>query len=139
MGIAHVLFALGGAIIAALGLLHGYYTVRDEAHPRLLAPRDAAVTEAMRNAALGISGQTDIWRAWIGFNLSHSLGAVVIGGGIALLGLLYPSALDHAPVFIGAPLILAAYLYLSIRYWFVVPTVGIALGLISVSLGSLLA
>ena len=36
----------------------------------------------MANSALRLSdGRTDMWRAWIGFNFSHSLGVLLLGLG----------------------------------------------------------
>ena len=41
---------------------------------------------AMRNAVVLLSSRTGVWRAWIGFNLSHSLGAILVGAFVLLVG-----------------------------------------------------
>jgi hypothetical protein len=135
---ASLLFALGGAIISLLGALHGLYTWRDAQHPKMLAPRDPALVEAMRAARLGLTAETNLWRAWIGFNFSHSLGAAVFGGGLVIIALAYPAALAEPSLRIGAPLVAALYLLMSVKYWFSIPTTGIAVALVLMILGAVL-
>jgi hypothetical protein len=66
--------------------------------------------------------------AWVGFNFSHSLGAVMFGVGCIALGLslrsiVLPKTVLLIPVGIGC-----LYLWLAIRYWFRIPVIGIAAG-----------
>ncbi len=69
-----------------------------------------------------------MWKAWIGFNASHSYGAM-------LFGLVYGYlALAHAPFLFASPFLLAVglvllggYGLLGWQYWFSVPFRGIAL------------
>jgi hypothetical protein len=68
-----------------------------------------------------------MWRAWLGFNLSHSLGAVLFGAFALALGNAWvepapPRFLILLPLGIGL-----VYLGLGLRYWYRVPTAGIAL------------
>jgi len=73
-----VLLILGGSVFSVLGVLHATYTLLDIRYPRRLVPVDPSVTQAMANSALRLSrGRTDMWRAWIGFNFSHSLGVLL--------------------------------------------------------------
>jgi hypothetical protein len=75
-----VLLILGGAVFVVLGGLHATYTLLDIRYPRRLVPVDPSVAQAMANSALRLSrGGTDMWRAWIGFNFSHSLGVFLVG------------------------------------------------------------
>ena len=75
------LLILGGAVFGVLGVLHTIYTLLDLRNPRRLAPVDPSVAHAMANSALRLSeGRTDMWRAWIGFNFSHSLGVLLVAG-----------------------------------------------------------
>jgi hypothetical protein len=68
------LLILGGAVFGVLGALHAVYTLLDLRNPRRLVPADPSLAQAMANSALRLSGgRTDRWRAWIGFNFSHSL------------------------------------------------------------------
>lgn len=58
-----------------------------------------------------------MWNAWIGFNLSHSLGAVLFGV------LCITAAL---PVWILV-LIAAIYEVLALKFWFRVPAIAIGI------------
>ena len=124
---AGILIAVGGLVFALLGLLHGFYTWADTRKPRRLAPDVPSVIDAMSCSSVRLSrGGTTMWRAWLGFNFSHSLGAVMFGTGCIALGIaLRTSALPKAallvPVAIGC-----LYLWLAIRYWFRIPAIGIA-------------
>jgi hypothetical protein len=73
-----ILLILGGAVFGVLGGLHAIYTLLDLRNPRRLVPVDPSVAHAMANSAVRLSrGGTDMWRAWIGFNFSHSLGVLL--------------------------------------------------------------
>ena len=75
-----ILLILGGSVFGVLGGLHAIYTLLDLRNPRRLVPVDPSVIHAMANSALRLSrGGTDMWRAWIGFNFSHSLGVLLVG------------------------------------------------------------
>ena len=74
-----VLLILGGSISCVLGGLHAIYTLLDMRNPRRLVPVDPSVAQAMANSALRLShGGTDMWRTWIGFNFTHSLGILLL-------------------------------------------------------------
>ena len=75
-----ILLLLGGTLFSVLGALHAIYTLLDLSNPRRLVPADLSVAQAMANSALTLSREgTDMWRAWIGFNFSHSLGVLLVG------------------------------------------------------------
>jgi hypothetical protein len=128
------LLVIGGCLFGILGLLHAVYTFADARNPRRLAPQDPAVLRSMSSTSVRISGgATTMWRAWLGFNFSHSLGALMFSAaciaaalalpGLALPGLALPKAALLLPVAIGV-----VYLWLAIHYWFRIPAIGIALG-----------
>jgi hypothetical protein len=131
MRITRLLLDLGGGIFLALGLLHALYTFLDVGRPRRLVPHDPAVAAAMAGSQLRLArGGTTMWRAWVGFNFSHSLGAVLfgmlcIGAGVAIGTVAVPAWILLAFVVIGL-----CYLSVSLLYWFRIPTAGIALGTI---------
>ena len=69
-----------------------------------------------------------MWRAWVGFNLSHSLGLVLFGGVIVLVGRTSASFGYNAGVFLPLAIVVAiAYLILSMAYWFRTPIIAIGL------------
>jgi hypothetical protein len=122
-----------------LGLIHAIYTIRDLFRPRHLAPMDQAVIHQMASTGVRLArGRTNMWDAWLGFNLSHGLGAVIFGlvcagAGVFAHKLALPKVTLLIPVLVGA-----IYLLLAIRFWFRVPAVGIAIGTGFLFLGWLL-
>jgi hypothetical protein len=129
MNTTRLLLDLGGAIFALLGLLHALYTFLDIRRPRRLVPQDPAVALAMAGSPVRLArGGTTMWRAWVGFNFSHSLGVVLFGllcicAGTTLGAIVLPSW-----TLLLFVLIALFYLGLSVLYWFRIPTAGIALG-----------
>jgi hypothetical protein len=127
MRIARFLLEVGGGIFVLLGLLHALYTFLDIRRPRRLVPQDPAVALAMTTSPLRLSrGGTTMWRAWVGFNFSHSVGVVLfgvlcIGAGVALGAMVVP-----VWVLLALVVISVIYLGISVLYWFWIPTAGIA-------------
>jgi hypothetical protein len=123
-----ILLILGGAVFGVLGALHAVYTLLDLRNPRRLVPADPSVARVMANSALRLSGgRSDMWRAWIGFNFSHSLGVLLVGA----LGVWAGCRIKVLPVDIVMPaltLIGCAYEVLAVLYWFRIPAIGVALG-----------
>ena len=121
-----ILLILGGAAFSVLGGLHAIYTFLDIRNPRRLVPVDPSVAQAMANSALRLSrGGTDMWRAWIGFNFSHSLGVFLVG----VIGIWAGCRIKTLPVHIIAPalaLIGCIYEVLALLYWFSIPALGVA-------------
>jgi hypothetical protein len=121
------LLIFGGAVFCILGSLHVIYTLLDLRNPRRLVPIDPSVAHAMANSALRLSGgRTDMWRAWIGFNFSHSLGVLLLGG----LAIWAGSRIKNLPAAVMPALTLigCVYLVLAVRYWFRTPAIGVAIG-----------
>ena len=122
-----ILLTLGGAVFGVLGALHTIYTMLDLRNPRRLAPVDPSVARAMANSAVIISGGgTDMWRAWIGFNFSHSLGLLLF----AALSIWAGFRVKALPVGVMPLLTLVGciYLVLALLYWFRVPAIGVVIG-----------
>jgi hypothetical protein len=122
-----ILLILGGSVFGVLGGLHAIYTLLDLRNPQRLVPVDPSVRQAMANSALRLSrGGTDMWRAWIGFNFSHSLGLLLL----AALAVWAGFRINRLPVAIMPALTLVgcAYLLLALLYWFRIPAIGVALG-----------
>ena len=125
---AQVLLDVGGGIFALLGLLHAVYTFLDIRHPRRLVPRDPAVSQAMANSPLRISGtETTVWKAWVGFNFSHGLGAVVFGVLCSCIAAALGTVAVPAWALFLLTLIALTYVGLSVRYWFRIPSMGTGL------------
>ena len=67
-----------------------------------------------------------MWRAWIGFNFSHSLGVLML----AAFGVWAGSRTNTLPVGVMPALTLigCVYLVLAVVYWFRAPAIGVAIG-----------
>ena len=125
---AECLLIAGGAIYLLLGSIHALYTLLDLHRPRRIVPADAALIDRMRGTTVRLSrGGSTMWDAWMGFNLSHSLGAILFGlgciaAGIGLWGLVPTKASLLIPVAVST-----LYLVLALRFWFKVPAFGTAI------------
>ena len=122
------LLIFGGAVFGVLGTIHAIYTFLDLTNPQRLVPADPSVAHAMANSALRLSGgRTDMWRAWIGFNFSHSLGVLMVAG-LALWAGLRFNTLPVGIIIPALTLIGCVYLVLALLYWFSAPAIGVAIG-----------
>ncbi|HUT50027.1 MAG TPA: hypothetical protein VM325_11860 [Alphaproteobacteria bacterium] len=124
------LFITGAVPFVLLGVLHITYSLIDERRPRRLMPRDRDLLEGMRTGTLVLTKETTVWRAWIGFNLSHGLGVVLFSAALVYIAALHFEPVRNAApeVLVAAPVIAAVYLGLSLRYWFSIPAIGSGLG-----------
>ena len=130
---------VGGSLFGILGLVHALYTYADISRPRRLVPDNLAVIEAMSASGVRLSrGGTTMWRAWLGFNFSHSLGALMFSFGCVALGLSLGSLTPPKTALLVPVAIGLIYLWLAIRFWFRVPAIGIAAGTLCLVIGWLL-
>jgi hypothetical protein len=118
------LVAASAAILFWLGSIHLYYTF----HGRKLHPRDATLQARMQEVCPVLTTQTSMWKAWIGFNASHSYGAILFGLVYGYLALFHGALLFQSWFLslVGLAL-LAGYVFLAKRYWFGIPYRGIVL------------
>lgn len=135
MNFARLLMLGSAGIVLALGSLHLLYTF---VGPKLW-PRDPAARQLMEATPLVLTRETTVWKAWIGFNASHSLGAILFALVYAYLCLAQPGVLYRSAFLQGVGLaMLASLLALARLYWFSVPFTGVSLAL-ALYLGSLYA
>src|SRR5262245_17683262 len=92
--------SLSAGILFALGLLHLVYTFRG---PKL-TPRDPALRARMSEVSPVITKETTMWRAWVGFNASHSMGAMLFGLIYGFLAVVHGSLLFQSPFLLGVGL-----------------------------------
>jgi hypothetical protein len=131
-----ILVAAGAAIALLLGFLHLAYTFFT---PKF-SPRDGDLESDMRRVSPRISSQMTMWRAWIGFNASHSLGLILFGAIYAYLSLFAWTLLVHSAFLIGLGIaFFVSYLLLAKLYWFRSPLIGVALAGSLYVLGILIA
>ena len=127
MTLAAALMATSAGIVLALGTAHLVYTF---VGPKFNA-RDPALTQRMKEVSPVISADTTMWKAWISFNATHSMGAMLFGlvfGGFALFD---PAYLFAAPwlLALGAAM-LGGFVALGWHYWFSVPFRGSVLAFV---------
>jgi hypothetical protein len=126
--LSRYLFLLGALPFLVLGLAHVAATPQTPADSKGLSPRDPALREAMARESVLLTRRTTLWLTWVGFNLSHSLGAILFGAVVVLIGRSTASFEVQASVFLPlAVLVSAIYLVLGVRYWFRTPIIGISL------------
>jgi hypothetical protein len=126
--LSRYLFLAGAIPFVVLGVAHAVATPHTTAQSRGLSPRDPALREAMVRDSLLLTRRTNLWLAWVGFNLSHSLGAVLFGAVVVLIGRNQATFQAQAALFL--PLVVSVsgiYLVLGICYWFRTPILAIML------------
>ena len=123
--LARYLFLAGAVPYLLLGTLHAYHTPQRPTDRRGLSPADPDLSQAMTRTRMLLTPHTDLWLAWVGFNLSHSLGVVLFGLAVLLIGRSSSSFDSQAAVFLPfAVAVSGAYVALAVRYWFRIPLAG---------------
>jgi hypothetical protein len=80
----------------------------------------------MREVSPVISRETTMWKAWIGFNASHALGALLFGLIYGYLALVHTAFLFQSAFLLAVGFCaLGFYVFLGKAYWFSVPFRGI--------------
>ncbi|TAJ31008.1 MAG: hypothetical protein EPO67_13870 [Reyranella sp.] len=121
---ASLLVVASAAIVLVLGTLHLLYTFRGNK----LDPREPGLRQAMEQSTPRITRETTVWRAWVGFNATHSLGLMLFALIYAYLALAAPALLFGSLFLQGLGLVLlTSYVVLARRYFFSVPFRGIVL------------
>ena len=119
---AQILLIIGASIFGILGtvhLLYTFFTNKFEAH-------DSSVTEAMKGTSPILTKETSIWKAWVGFNASHSLGAMLVAAVYIPLTTTYFNIIQQSVWFSLLPVIVGlSYLVLAKKYWFRIPFIGV--------------
>jgi len=122
--LAPALVAASAAIVLLLGLLHLLYTF----HGAKLAPRDPELRTRMEQVAPVITRQTTMWKAWVGFNASHSFGLILFGTVYGYLSLAHGDFLFRSAFLLAFGLaLLFGYAVLAKAYFFRIPLRGVLL------------
>ncbi len=119
---AQILIITGAAIFGILGSVHLIYTF----FTNKFDPYDLSAKDAMPGTSLVLTKDTTVWKAWIGFNASHSLGAMLIAAFYIPLALWDFAVIENSLWFTWLPVITGlSYLFLAKKYWFNIPFIGI--------------
>ena len=129
------LIILGSSVLVFLGSAHLYYTF----FSNKFSTRDPETEKRMKQSFPILTKETTMWKAWVGFNASHSLGALFIGLANIIIAAedfeLYQRSvslwvLNLASIFF--------YLFLARKYWFSIPFYGILIAAICLIISCLL-
>ncbi|MEO5670843.1 MAG: hypothetical protein ABIR26_09160 [Ramlibacter sp.] len=130
--LASCFIAAAAAILLVLGLVHLVYTFAGAKFD----PRDPALKLRMQEVSPVITRETTMWRTWIGFNASHSFGAILFGWLYGYFALAHRDFFFQSPFLILTGLVLlAGYVVLGRLYWFSIPFRGIVLATVLYVLG----
>lgn len=126
-----ILIIFAASIFLLLGSFHGFLTLKDLIEPVTFTPRDPAVREAMQQSSLAFRSDINLWKAWMGFNLTHSLSLILFGSPFLYVGILKPDvfasslAIQAVSIFVSA-----IYVILSYNFFFSTPTIASIIGLV---------
>lgn len=121
---AQILLILGASIMGVLGSLHLAYTF----FSNKFDPYNSEIKSELEKTTLIISKNALFWNAWVGFNASHSIGAILVALFYIPLASQYNFMLQNSTWFTLLPIVIGlSYLYLAKRYWFIIPTVGMSI------------
>jgi hypothetical protein len=123
---AKILMVLSASMVFMLGVAHLVYTFWG---PNL-TPRDPALQISMSQIAPVITNETTMWRCWVGFNASHSMGLILFGLVFGFLGLAHSQLLFQSPFLLVVGLaMLVGLVLISKAYFFSAPLMGVSISL----------
>ena len=123
---ARILMVLCASVVLMLGVLHLVSTFWGPS----LTPRDPALQISMSQSSLIMTNETTMWRCWVGFNASHSMGLILFGLIFGYLALAHGQLLFRSPFLLAVGLaMLGGLIVLCKVYFFSWPLTGINISL----------
>ena len=127
---SQLLVILAASIFLVLGMIHGLLTLKDLKRPRAFTPRDPGLRTAMQNSGIALHPAINLWDAWMGFNLTHSLGIVMFAATYLYVGIVTPGTFAQSGVLqVCAISVSAIYWVISLRFFFSKPAIGSAVAM----------
>ena len=124
---ARLLMVISASIILTLGTMHLAYTFWGTR----LAPRDPALQVSMSSISPVLTKETTMWRCWMGFNASHSMGLILFGLIYGYLALTHDQLLFRSPFLLLVGLVMLACLIVVCRlYFFRAPLIGVSISFV---------
>src|SRR6516164_2823301 len=131
---------LSASITFMLGVVHLVYTFWGP----MFTPRDPTLQISMSQIAPVLTKETTMWRCWVGFNASHSMGLILFGLVFGFLALAHGKLLFQSPFLLvvglamlgGVAVLCKVYFYsaplraISISLAFYVASIALSRGLI---------
>ena len=125
--LAKYLWMTGSLIIVTLGSIHLYLTFFTAA----FSSRNEPMIQQMKASSPMLNPALNMWKAWIGFNASHSNGLLFIGLVNFYLALRYFGYVQSDPFFFLVTILtIGFYVWLAQTYWFTIPLIGVSIALI---------
>ena len=124
---ARLLMVLSASILLTLGTMHLASTFWGTS----FAPRDPALQVSMSRISPVLSEETTMWRCWMGFNASHSMGLILFGLIYGYLALAHDQLLFRSPFLLLVGLVMLACLIVVCRlYFFRAPLIGVSISFV---------
>jgi hypothetical protein len=121
--IEKILLVSGSLIFLVLGSMHMVFTFFSDK----FSPRNQQLEKGMKASSPVLTKSTSMWNAWVGFNASHSLGAMFFGTvNILLVWQFYTVFETSWSIFLLDLLTILFYWFLAKKYWFSIPFAGIS-------------
>jgi hypothetical protein len=123
---ARILMVFSASIVLTLGVLHLVSTFWGPG----LTPRDPVLQISMSQSSPIVTNETTMWRCWVGFNASHSMGLILFGLVFGYLALAHGELLFRSPFLLVVGLaMLGGFVVLCKVYFFSWPLTGISISL----------
>lgn len=127
IGAWSMMLAAGGHFIAGLV---------DAIRPTVFVPVDPAAQAAMRSTHMALTARTDMWSAWLGFNIGFGLGIAAFAYLVDVIARRQPALMRERAVLVAVLLVTAVLFATSIRYWFFAPSTALGVSLVCFALGA---
>lgn len=127
---AQLWFIAGTVPLLIAGGGHALLTLVDTVRPTYFTPEARSLNAQLEATGIrfrhlvpgGDPSRPSLWRAWLGFNISHGLGVFAFGLLVLLLALKEPGLLMRVKeISLVALAVSATYLALALRFWFWLP------------------
>ncbi len=127
MIVATICWVAGSLIMLTLGSIHLYFTFFSDK----FRPVKEELHALMEKTPMRLTRRTTLWKAWMGFNASHSIGAIYIGAINIFLALRFPDLLRGSFFLYAFNIaVIAFYLWVARKYWFKAPFTGVLITLV---------
>jgi hypothetical protein len=129
---AQAWFIAGTIAFMVAGGGHALAALLDTVRPTFFVPIDDSVRSAMEGTTFRFRRMwprandvtPSMWRLWLGFNISHGIGAFTFGLLCLLIAIHDFALVENIEAIRSLTVVVsAAYLALSLRFWFYVPAI----------------
>lgn len=145
---AQLWFIAGTIPFLVAGGGHALLTLVDTVRPTYFTPQEGSLQPALEQTGIrfrrlvpgGDISRPSMWRAWLGFNISHGLGVCAFALLALLVALEEPGLLvraDSIPLL--ALVVSATYFVVALRFWFWAPVLITATSTTCFAIATLLA